>query len=226
DLAEQIAEEALRIELRAGLERQEAAELAGDAADLLAESGIAEPSADQPAQLRADLAEQIAEKSLRIELRAGLERQEREEVAAAEAVVVAAQLWAAEPPLRSDLRAGFERENASQDAASGFADRLAEIAVAELAADKPASQIPQCGAKQAAEKSLWRKLLICELLICEHTRQHRTENCAVHRCVHRLYPPHPPLWIYPRHESIGGNVRSEHAHGSCTGDGRTMDHWI
>src|SRR4029077_16435477 len=68
DLAEQIAEEALRRKLRAGIERQEAPELAGDAADLLAESLIAERTADHPTQWRANLAKQIAKEALGGEL--------------------------------------------------------------------------------------------------------------------------------------------------------------
>ena len=60
------------IALRSGFERQQAAELAGDAADLLAEAAVAEPSTDRAAERGTDLSEQIAEEALRRKLRGGL----------------------------------------------------------------------------------------------------------------------------------------------------------
>ncbi len=92
DLTEQIAEEALRRELSAGIlwqilsgwvgiglrrgvEWQEATELPGNATDGLTEALMSKPSANGAAERRSDLTEQIAEEALRRELRGGIERQ-------------------------------------------------------------------------------------------------------------------------------------------------------
>src|SRR5205085_1584288 len=94
DLAEQVAEEALWGELRAGIERQQAAELSGEAADLLAEALVAERAADGAAKWRADLAEQVAEEALWGELRAGIERQQAAELSGETADLLAEALVA------------------------------------------------------------------------------------------------------------------------------------
>ena len=124
----------LRIGLqhRIGLEREHAAELAGNAADLVADAGLSEQAADGSAKRLTKLADQVAEHSLRRELahllsvgllhRIGLEGQH-----AAELAGDAAEL-AAEPGL-------------TEQAADGAAERLAELA------------------DQVAEQSLWRELL-------------------------------------------------------------------
>jgi hypothetical protein len=54
----------LRRKLRVGIERQEAPELTGDAADLLAEALVAERTADHTTKRRTDLAKQIAKEAL------------------------------------------------------------------------------------------------------------------------------------------------------------------
>jgi hypothetical protein len=79
DLPEQVAEPTLRIELLLllccviscngiGVKREHAAEIPGDASDSAAETAVARDSADGLSKRLADLAEQIAEPTLRIEL--------------------------------------------------------------------------------------------------------------------------------------------------------------
>ena len=67
-LLQQVAEEALRLELGRALERQEVAELTRDVADALTDARLAEQAADGATGGAAVLLQQVAEEALRLEL--------------------------------------------------------------------------------------------------------------------------------------------------------------
>jgi hypothetical protein len=80
ELTYQVAEQSLRGQLLPGLERQERAELTCEPADRAADPLTAERPADGPAERLPELAQQIADNSLRRQLRTGLERRRLSEL--------------------------------------------------------------------------------------------------------------------------------------------------
>jgi len=134
DPTEHIAEEALRSELRTGVERQHACELTGDPAGGLSGALVAEGSADQATDRGRDRTEQIAEEALWDELSAGI--------------------------VLHELRTGLERQEASE-LTGHAADLLAEALIAECSADGAAKRRADL-AEQIAEEALRRELLACQ----------------------------------------------------------------
>jgi uncharacterized protein YbjQ (UPF0145 family) len=179
DLTEQVAEEALRRELRTGIERQEAlSKLTRDAADLLAKALIAERSADNTTKRRADLAEQVAKEALWCELRTGVEWQEALSKLTRDAADLLAQALVtkrvadetterradlaeqvAEEALWCELRTGVERQEALSKLTRDAADLLAEALVAKRIADETTERSTDL-TEQVAEEALRRKLRV------------------------------------------------------------------
>jgi hypothetical protein len=81
DLPQEVAEETLRHHLRTGVEWQELSELAGHSADRLTETLLTESAANDAAERRAELSQEVADSTLRHHLRTGVERQEASELA-------------------------------------------------------------------------------------------------------------------------------------------------
>jgi hypothetical protein len=176
DLTKQVAEEALRRELRASVEWQEASKLAGDIADGLTEALIAERSADNTTERRADLTEQIAEEALRCELRTRVEWQEAlskltgdaadllAEALVAKRVADETTEWRtdlteqiAEEALWCELRTRVEWQKALSKLTGDAADLLAEALVAKRVADETTERRADL-AEQIAEEALRREL--------------------------------------------------------------------
>ncbi|MCH8684225.1 hypothetical protein [Pedomonas mirosovicensis] len=143
----------LLLELRHGLERQEAAQLAGKAADGLAKPLVAEQVADGAANRRAVLLQQVAEEALRCEL---LLLKRRAELLAAKGLLTKRLLT--KRLLLLELRHGLERQEAAQLAGKA-ADGLAEPLVAKGAADGSADRRAIL-LQQVAEEALRRELLL------------------------------------------------------------------
>ena len=160
-LTDGVTDESLRRELRGGLllvlrvgviplrscfERQQAAELSGDAADLLAEAAVAETSADPSADRTGDLADGVTEESLRRELRGGL------------LLILRVGIVA--------LRSGLERQQPAElpgDAADLLAEPLIAKATADPSAER-AAELAECIADSA---------LRCELLAGQQSWRRR-----------------------------------------------------
>jgi hypothetical protein len=198
DLPQEVTDEALGHHLRTGVEWQELSELTGHSADRLSETLLTERAANDAAERRTELSQEVADSTLRHHLRAGIERQEATELTGhsanglaetliAECTANGAAEWrtklsqeVADSALRHHLRTRIERQEASE-LAGNVADRLAEALLTERATNGAAERSAELSQEVA------NSTLRGQLLPCEEAEWHRGLRCSVHLRVHVFF---------------------------------------